>query len=129
MLGKPKQVDCVVKEQGDSDYRAVLEVRHGEWLRARAVPLLEEKLNAYAGFVLEGQMQSLYPASHKGNTVIVVASVDPIPETITPVLEQAAMAFASHGLRLTWNAAGGLPSDGTRPPLGFNANEAGKASE
>jgi hypothetical protein len=119
MLGQHTQVDCVIKERGEGEYRVVLEVQHSEWLRARAMWLLEEKLNAYAGFVLDGQMASLYPASTRENTVIVVASVDPIPETVKPVLEHAVIAFERHGLRLVWNPEGGMAPKGTPPPDGF----------
>jgi hypothetical protein len=129
MLGQQTQVDCVVKEQGESEFRVILEVQHGEWLRARALGLLEEKLNVYAGFVLDGQMQSLYPASNKENTVIVVASVDPVPDTVKPVLEQAVLAFERHGLRLTWNPGGGLSREGTPPPKGFSRDGSGTATK
>jgi hypothetical protein len=129
MLGQPKQVDCVVKEQGERQFRVMLEVHHGEWLRSRVLSLLEEKLNAYAGFVMDGHMQSLYPASSKENTVIVVASVEPIPEMAKPMLEQAVRAFERHGLRLTWNPEGGMPCGGTPPPSGFDADRSGKATE
>jgi len=129
MLGQPKQVDCVVKEQGEREFRVMLEVHAGEWLRSRVLSLLEEKLNVYAGFVLDGQMQSLYPASSKENTVIVLASVQPIPDMVRPMLEQAVRAFERHGLRLTWNPEGGMPSGGTPPPSGFNADGSGRATE
>ncbi|HMJ12979.1 MAG TPA: DUF6572 domain-containing protein [Polyangiaceae bacterium] len=129
MLGQQTQIDCVVKGQGESEFRVMLEVDQGEWLRSRALALLEEKLNVYAGFVLDGQMQSLYPASSKENTVIVVASVEPIPEMAKPMLEQAARAFERHGLRLTWNPEGGMPRGGTPPPSGFDADGSGSATE
>jgi hypothetical protein len=120
MLGKHTEVDCVLKERGDTEYRVMLEVHGSEWLRQRAMWLLEEKLNAYAGFVLDGQMQSLYPASNRENTVIVVLSVDPIPEKVKPVLEHAVIAFERLGLRLTWNPEGGMAPQGTPPPQGFD---------
>jgi hypothetical protein len=119
MLGLPKQIDVVVKEKGELEWRVVLEVHAGEWLRTRAIWLLEEKLNAYAGFVLDGQMQSLYPASNRENTRIVVASVDPLPEDVVAMLEQATQAFAQHSLRLTFDPEGGMSPEGTPPPKGF----------
>jgi hypothetical protein len=129
MLGKHTQVDCVIKERGENDYRVMLEVHGSEWLRVRAMWLLEEKLNAYAAFVLDGQMQSLYPASNRENTVIVIASVDPIPETVKPVLEHAVIAFERHGLRLTWNPEGGMAPQGTPPPEGFEGTSDGTPSK
>lgn len=128
MLGLPKQIDVVVKEQGELEWRVVLEVHAGEWLRTRAMWLLEEKLNAYAGFVLDGQMQSLYPASTRENTRIVLASVDPLPEEVLAVLEHAAQAFARHSLRITWTPEGGMSPEGTPPPKGFDAAGPGGAA-
>jgi hypothetical protein len=119
MLGLTKQIDCVVKEPGELVWRVVLEVHAGEWLRHRAVWLLEEKLNAYAGFVLDGHMRSLYPASSPANTHIVVASVDPLPGQAIALLQQAAAALVDHAVTLTWKDEGGMAPDGTPPPRGL----------
>jgi hypothetical protein len=119
VLGQHTQIDCIVKEQGEHEYRVMLEVQQSEWLRQRAMWLLEEKLNVYAGFILDGQMTALHPASNKENTTIVVASVDPLPEEVLKVLEHAERAFQRYGLRIRWNPEGGMPKDGTPPPAGF----------
>lgn len=119
MLGQNTQVDCVIKERGEETYRVMLEVHKGEWLRQNAMWLLEEKLNAYAAFVLDGQMQSLYAGSNRENTVVVVASEDPIPEKVKPVLDAAVIVFERHGIRLEWNPDGGMHPKGTQPPEGF----------
>lgn len=116
MLGQASQVDVVVKEPGEAEYRVVLEVLGSEWARSNAIWLLEEKLNAYAGFILDGHMRSLYPASTLETTRLVVASVDRIPPEALDLLNKAAPVFARIGIRLTWDAEGGLPPEGTPPP-------------
>jgi len=121
MLGQTKVVDVVVKEQGELEWRVVLEVHRGEWSRSRAVWLLEEKLNAYAGFILDGHMRSLYPASSPGCTRIVIASVDPLPEDAIRLLEQVALAMEQHDVKVSWTPEGGMSPQGTPPPKGFEA--------
>ncbi|HEX3596991.1 MAG TPA: DUF6572 domain-containing protein [Polyangiaceae bacterium] len=120
MLGQTKQIDVVVKEPGELVWQVVVEVHKGEWLRPRATYLLEEKLNAYAAFVLDGQMKVLYPNSSPDKTNIVVASVDPIPVEAIRLLEQIAVALEPASVKLSWTAAGGMPEGGVPPPTGFD---------
>ncbi|HEX4340003.1 MAG TPA: DUF6572 domain-containing protein [Polyangiaceae bacterium] len=119
MLGQTKQIDVVVKEPGVLEWHVVVEVHKGEWLRPRAVWMLEEKLNAYAAFILDGQMKILYPNSTPATATVVVASVDPIPVEAIRLLEQVAGAFEQASVRVTWDAAGGMPPEGVPPPKGF----------
>ena len=119
MLGQTKQIDVVVKEQGELEWRVVLEVHKGEWLRGRAIWLLEEKLNAYAAFVLDGQMKTLYPNSTPAQTRIVIASVEPLPVEAIRLLERVAFALESQAVRVSWTAEGGMPEEGIPPPEGF----------
>ena len=120
MLGLPKQIDVVVKEKGELEWRVVLEVHASEWLRAPALSMLEEKMNAYAAFVLEGQMRVLYPNSTPERTHIVVASVDPIPDKALGFLEHAREVLQPSGVTLSWMADGGMSPEGMPPPRGFD---------
>jgi len=121
VLGQTKQIDVVLKEPGELEWRVVVEIHKGEWLRPRAVYLLEEKLNAYAAFVLDGQMKTLYPNSSPERTHIVVASVEPMPADAIRLLEQIAEAFKPASVKLSWTAEGGMPDEGVPPPQGFGA--------
>ena len=103
------------------EWRVVVEVHKGEWLRSRAVWLLEEKLNAYAAFVLDGQMKLLYPNSTPAHTCIEVASVDPIPAEALALLEHVREAMAPHSVGVRWTAEGGMPLDGVPPPKPLDA--------
>lgn len=116
MLAQAATVDVVMKEKGDLEWRLVLEVDAGEWALPRAVWLLEEKLNAYASFALDGQMKTLYPASAPQHTTIVVASVDPLPEKAVWLLEKVQLALRPHSMKLSWDAAGGMPKGGVPKP-------------
>jgi hypothetical protein len=119
VLGQTKQIDVVLKERGVLEWRVVLEVHKGEWLRSRAIWLLEEKLNAYAAFVLDGQMKLLYPNSTTAQTRIEIASVDPLPAEAIRLLERVALALEPQAVRVSWTAAGGMPDEGVPPPEGF----------
>lgn len=119
MLGQTQQIDLVVKEPGEGEWRVVLEVLESEWQRARAVWLLEEKLNAYAGFIFDGHMRSLYPASTPATTHVVIASVDPLPEEAITLLDKVKAALEPHAVRVSWDPSGGMPNEGVPPPEGF----------
>lgn len=123
MLGQTKQIDVVLKERGELEWRVVLEVQRSEWSRSRALFMLEEKLNAYAGFILDGHMRSLYPNSTPEHTRIVVASVDPLPAEAISFLEQASQALRQHSVTLSWTPEGGMSPEGTPPPKGFDEAE------
>jgi hypothetical protein len=120
MLGQTKQIDVVLKEQGELEWRVVLEVHESEWKRGHAIWMLEEKLNAYAGFIFDGHMRSLYPASSPAQTRIVIASVDPLPSEAISLLENVAQALESHGVKVSWTPEGGMPAGGVPPPQGFS---------
>jgi len=119
MLGLMKQIDVVLKEKGEPEWRLVLEVHKGEWQRSRALWMLEGKLNAYADFILDGHMRSLYPASSPERTRIVVASVDPLPDQAVALLELVSLALQQHSVKVSWTREGGMSPDGTPPPAGF----------
>ena len=116
MLAQSTVIDAVVKEKGDLEWRLVVEVEKEEWALPRALHLLEEKLNAYASFALDGQMTTLYPASHPQLTHIVVASVDPLPEKAIWLLDKVSLALRPHSMKLSWNPEGGMAPGGVPKP-------------
>ncbi len=120
MLGQAAVIDAVVKERGVREWKLMLEVGRGEWKLPRAVQLLEDKLNAYASFALDGKMRELHPNAHPSNVHIVIASVDPLPEKAVWLLEKVSLAIRPHNLTLVWDAKGGAPEGGTPPPPGMS---------
>lgn len=122
MLAQSTVIDAVVKEKGDLEWRLVLEVEKGEWALPRAVHLLEDKLNAYASFVLDGQMTTLYPASHPHLARIVVASVDPLPEKAVWLLDKVSLALRPHSMKISWSAEGGMAPGGVPRPASMTGD-------
>ena len=116
MLSQTGLVDTILKLRGEREWRLMLEVGRGEWAAPRAVQLLEDKLNAYASFVLDGKMRELYPSSLPKNTQIVVASVDPLPERAIWLLEKVKLALRPNDVTLLWDPKGGAPEGGTPAP-------------
>lgn len=74
MLVTTAEVDEIRKAAGSHELFLYLDVEQGEWLLPRAVFLLQEKLNAYASFVLDGKMREIYPWAVARNVRVVVRS-------------------------------------------------------
>ena len=116
MLTQAGVIDAVVKVRGEREWRLMLEVGRGEWDKPRAVQLLEDKLNAYASFALDGKMRELHPNAFPKDVRICIASVDPLPGKAVWLLEKVKLAMRPHDLTLEWDANGGAPEGGTPPP-------------
>ena len=74
MLATSAEIDEIRKDAGQRELRLYLDVDRGEWLLPRAVWLLQEKLNAYASFVLDGKMREMYPYARPQDVRIVIRS-------------------------------------------------------
>ena len=74
MLATTAEIDEIRKEAGEREFRLYVDVDRGEWLLPRAVWLLQEKLNAYASFILDGKMRELYPYANPHDVRIVIRS-------------------------------------------------------
>ena len=61
MLATTAEIDEIRKDAGQREFRLYIDVDRGEWLLPGAVWLLQEKLNAYASFVLDGKLRELHP--------------------------------------------------------------------
>jgi hypothetical protein len=74
VLATTDSIDEIRKDPGAREVRLYLDVDRGEWLLPRAVWLLQEKLNAYASFVLDGKMGEMYPYVRPADVRVVVRS-------------------------------------------------------
>ena len=101
MLATTAEFDEVRKAKGERELYLDLVVERGEWLLPRAVWLLQEKLNAYASFILDGKMRELYPWAVPGNVRIVVKSHGQPPATALELIEQVASVLRKDGPVLT----------------------------
>jgi hypothetical protein len=80
VLATSAEIDEIRKDKGERELRLYLDVDRGDWLLPRAVWLLEEKLNAYASFVLDGKMRETYPYARPQDVRIVIRSRGQPPE-------------------------------------------------
>jgi hypothetical protein len=101
MLATTAEVDEIQKNAGEKELRLYLDVERGEWLLPRAVWLLQEKLNAYASFILDGKMRELYPWSNPANVRIIVRSRGQAPQDALKLLDLVRDALKQHGPSLT----------------------------
>lgn len=100
MLSALDTVDLVVTTPTGAK-KLVLVVEEGEWEREDRIFLLQEKLNAYATFALDGEMYERYPGS-EGVPVTIILTAVQIPQEedvedfvrkVKPLLEADGLAF------------------------------------
>lgn len=105
MLAAIDQIDEICKQPGEREFRLYLDVERGEWLLPRAVFLLQEKLNAYASFILDGKMRELYAYAAPQDVRIVVRSRGQPPADALELVALVREALSKDGPRLDFEQA------------------------
>lgn len=105
MLATTDEIDEIQKDRGTREFRLYLDVERGEWLLPRAVWLLQEKLNAYASFILDGKLRELYPYAQPADVRIVVRSRGQPPADALKLVELVRAALAKDGPQLVFEQA------------------------
>ena len=105
MLATIDEIDEIQKDPGTREFRLYLDVERGEWLLPRAVWLLQEKLNAYASFVLDGKLRELYPYAQPADVRIVVRSRGQAPADALRLVDLVRAALAKDGPQLLFEQA------------------------
>ena len=105
MLATIDEIDEIQKDPGTREFRLYLDVERGEWLLPRAVWLLQEKLNAYASFVLDGKLRELYPYAQPADVRIVVRSRGQAPADALKLVDLVRAALVKDGLQLVFEQA------------------------
>jgi uncharacterized protein DUF6572 len=100
LLAATDSVDEIRKEKGERELRLYLDVERGDWLLPRAVFLLQEKLNAYASFILDGKLREMYPYANPANVRIVVRSRGQPPQDALRLVGLVREALEKDGPRL-----------------------------
>lgn len=100
MLAATAEVDEIRKDKGEREVRCYLDVERGEWLLPRAVWLLQEKLNAYASFILDGKMRELYGFVQPQDVRVIVRSRGQAPRDALELIALVREALAKDGPRL-----------------------------
>ena len=105
MLATIGEIDEIQKDPGTREFRLYLDVERGEWLLPRAVWLLQEKLNSYASFVLDGKMRELYPYAKPADVRIVVRSRGQAPADALKLVALVREALVKGGPRIDFEQA------------------------
>ena len=100
MLATTAEIDEIRKDAGDRRFNLYLDVDRGDWLLPRAVWLLQEKLNAYASFILDGKMRELYPYMSPEQVFIVIRSRGQPPQDALRLVGLVREALAKDGPRV-----------------------------
>jgi hypothetical protein len=100
VLATTAEIDEIRKEKGERELRLYLDVDRGEWLLPRAVWLLQEKLNAYASFILDGKMRELYPYARPHDVRVVIRSRGQPPQDVLTLVGLVREALEKDGPRL-----------------------------
>jgi hypothetical protein len=100
MLAATAEIDEIRKEAGQREFRLYLDIDRGEWLLPRAAWLLQEKLNAYASFILDGKMRELYPYVQAPDVRIVIRSRGQPPQDVLRLVELVREALQKDGPKL-----------------------------
>jgi len=100
VLATTAEIDEIRKEKGERELRLYLDVDRGEWLLPRAVWLLQEKLNAYASFILDGKMRELYPYARPQDVRVVIRSRGQPPQDALRLVGLVREALEKDGPRL-----------------------------
>jgi hypothetical protein len=100
VLATTAEIDEIRKEKGERELRLYLDVDRGEWLLPRAVWLLQEKLNAYASFILDGKLRELYPYARPQDVRVVIRSRGQPPQDVLTLVGLVREALEKDGPRL-----------------------------
>src|SRR5947209_18950647 len=100
MLATTAEIDEIRKDAGERELRLYLTVERGEWLLPRSVWLLQEKLNAYASFILDGKMRELYPWAQPADVRVIIRSHGQPPHDALRLVDLVRETLRQDGPRL-----------------------------
>lgn len=98
MLQKTSVIDLVTRSKDGRQYDLVLVVDSGEWRARNALHALQEKINSYASYALDGAMTTDYPESAGRSKSIVVQSIDLPPDDAVHFLSRVESLLKPEGL-------------------------------
>jgi hypothetical protein len=93
MLSETNKIDLVSEGEG-GQFRLALVVEPGEWKLSDAKRMLQEKLNAYASYALDGEFAAQHPDAKSVH--ITVMPSDPPPAEMVRFLHRLIDAFRPH---------------------------------
>jgi hypothetical protein len=102
MLSKTSIIDLVTKDDRAETYELVLVVERYEWSLPTCHALLQEKLNAYLDYILDGQMQRDYPGASVDRVKILIQSEHYPPQTTATFIKRLIDAAKVHGANIKY---------------------------
>jgi len=103
MLSKTSVVDLVTKNDHAGTYELVLVVDGPDWLLADCHPLLQDKLNNYLCYIIDGQMQKEYPDASVDRVEILIQSDHTPPQPTATFIARLITAAENHGVRVRYS--------------------------
>jgi uncharacterized protein YjeT (DUF2065 family) len=100
VLATTAEIDEIRKDAGQREVRLYLDVDRGDWLLPRALWMLQEKLNAYASFILDGKMRELYPYVNPRDVRIVIRARGQAPQDALRLVGLVREALEKDGPKL-----------------------------
>src|SRR4051812_31517805 len=98
MLQNTSVIDLVARSKDGRQYELVLVVDSGEWRGKDALRALQEKLNSYASYALDGAMAADYPESEGRDKSIRIQTIDVPPEDAVQFLVKVESLLKPEGL-------------------------------
>lgn len=112
MLHKTAIIDLIARSK-NGRYDLVFVIEQGEWEQHGALYALQEKLNTYSSYALDGAMTERYPESEGQSKVIRIMSVDRPPDEAVQFLMKVEALLMPEGLQLKLERIGGDATDGS----------------
>ena len=115
MLRNTKVIDLVISCD-DGTWELALVVESGELKQHGALYALQEKLNTYSSYALDGAMSASYPESEGADKVILIQTIDVPPEQAVQFLTKVEALLQPEGLAIKLERLGGNTTDGSEGP-------------
>jgi hypothetical protein len=88
MLAKTNVIDLIAQDARECLLGLVVE--EGEWDNPDRLWLLQEKVNTYAAYALDGALHAQYPGTAGKEVVIQIQTEDPLPPDAKDLVHQLA---------------------------------------
>ena len=98
MLHRTDVIDLVTRSCDGRQYDLVLVVDSGEWREKNVLHALQEKINSYASYALDGAMATDYPDSEGHAKAILVQTIDVPPDDAVQFLMKVETLLKPEGL-------------------------------
>lgn len=98
MLQRTDVIELVTRSCDGRQYDLVLVVDSGEWREKNALHALQEKINSYASYALDGAMATDYPDSEGHAKAILVQTIDVPPDDAVQFLMKVETLLKPDGL-------------------------------